>query len=158
MTDHTDPVDQAERIRRLQERRAASGRAPRSVPAASATRAAPVAAESALPAGAPARVARPRRRHPAAASRWLAGGLSVASFFAIAGTVAAADLNAASTPAATPAATQAATPAPTAATAPAAAPAVSASATPAPTAPAPTKAASVPAPAAPARHTTTRGS
>ena len=46
-----------------------------------------------------------RRRHPAAASRWLLGGLSVASFFAIAGTVANASANSVATPASTNAST-----------------------------------------------------
>jgi hypothetical protein len=40
----------------------------------------------------PTRAKKPtRRRHPATATRWLLGGLSVASFLAIAGTVTAAN-------------------------------------------------------------------
>lgn len=68
MTDPANDADRAERIRRLQERRATPAR---------------------------------KRRHPAAATRWLLGGLSVASFFTIAGTVTVAgQANVASTPAA----------------------------------------------------------
>jgi len=37
---------------------------------------------------------RTHRQHPAAATRWLLGGLSIASFFGIGGAVAAANLNA----------------------------------------------------------------
>jgi hypothetical protein len=105
MTD--DPArDHEERIRRLQERRAAS----------SGTRGGTVALG-------PAKSARPaRRQHPAAATRWLLGGLSIASFFTIAGTVAVADqarldrAASVSSVSSTPAAPTSATPAPSAST------------------------------------------
>ena len=142
MTDHVNDFDQAERIRKLQARRAASRRAP-----------VPAAAESTPPAGArePADAAvsraasarstgRSRRRHPAAASRWLLGGLSVASFFAIAGTVA----NANASSVAAPASTNATSTAPTAPSTAGATPATNATS-------ATTHANRVP-------HTTTRGS
>ena len=58
MTDPGTDADRAERIRRLQERRAAPAR---------------------------------KRRHPAAGTRWLLGGLGIASFFTIAGSVAVAN-------------------------------------------------------------------
>lgn len=95
MTDHSNEIDPAERIRQLQARRAASGRTPRT----------------------------PKRRgHPAAATRWLLGGLSIVSFVGIAGTVAVASSPPAATvsaPAATAApvsAAVAATPVPAKAT------------------------------------------
>jgi hypothetical protein len=56
MAEPVDPNDQAERIRRLQERRAGTTNA--------------------------------RRSHPAAASRILLAGLSVSSFFTVAGAIA----------------------------------------------------------------------
>ncbi len=99
MTEHSNQLDAAERIRRLQERRAASGRAPRTNRVADA---APASAQQpADPPAVRARTSRQRRSHPAAATRWLLGGLSVASFFGIAGTVAAANVHslAASSPA-----------------------------------------------------------
>ncbi len=102
MTDPANAIDQAERIRRLQERRAASGRPPRDA----APRAELQGGEGgALPAAAPRRP-RPRRRHPAAATRWLLGGLSVASFFTIAGTVAVANLGSGTAAQPTPPAAQ----------------------------------------------------
>ena len=94
MSDQAKEIAQAERIRRLQERRAAAGRTPRP------------AVASAARADATARPARPRpsdpkhrRRHPAAATRWLLGGLSIASFFGIAGTVAVANVSGVAAPA-----------------------------------------------------------
>ena len=160
MTDPANAIDQAERIRRLQERRAASGRPPRDA----APRAELQGGEGgALPAAAPRRP-RPRRRHPAAATRWLLGGLSVASFFTIAGTVAVANLGSGTAAQPTPPAAQvAAAPvvaapvvaAPVAAAPP---PSVSAPSVAAPAAiPRPTASAAPVAPA-PAPHTTTRGS
>jgi hypothetical protein len=79
MTETPNSNDQAERLRRLQERRAASGRTspPRSVDAGS-TPAAP-------------QPKRARRRHPAAATRILLAGLSVTSFFAVGGAIAVAN-------------------------------------------------------------------
>jgi hypothetical protein len=70
-TNDTQPGDmeRAERIRRLQERRTP----PKTPPAAKARTAVPGARPS------------PRRRHPAAASRFLLAGLSIASFFTVGG-------------------------------------------------------------------------
>lgn len=101
MTD-TLPQDQAERVRRLQERRAASTRTAN--PRAETRGAAP--APTTGDATPLVRVAKPpRRRHPAAATRWLLGGLSIASFFTIAGTVAVANQANLNTPAAVTSAT-----------------------------------------------------
>jgi hypothetical protein len=114
MTDQRDEMERAERIRRLQARRAASTQAP-------------------------------KRGHPAAATRWTLAGLSVASFFTIAGAVAVAD----QTPVGS---TQPATAVPLVT-----APAVS----PSPISPAPVaipRSAVSTHSAAPAPHTTTRGS
>jgi hypothetical protein len=103
MTDRSNDIDPAERIRQLQARRAASGRSQRAVAVASTA-----PADALAPAGVCARRSEPgprtpkqRRRHPAAATRWLLGGLSIASFFGIAGTVAAANVSSVATPAAT---------------------------------------------------------
>jgi hypothetical protein len=120
----TDELDQAERIRRLRERRAAS----------------PGQRGAAAPA------TRARRRHPAAATRWLLGGLSVASFFTIAGTIAAANVNSVGT--AQPAAPAAVT----------AAPSVQTAASPAPAPAATSQSATKAAPVVQVVHTTTRGS
>jgi hypothetical protein len=149
MTDRTNDIDQAERIRRLQERRAASSGSrrpatPRTVSSATAPMADAPAARP--PSTRSPAAGRKRRRHPAAASRWLLAGLSLASFFTIAGTVAVANVNSVATP---PAST------PTAVVATPALPATQA-ATPATAAPAP--AAQQPTRAAPVPHTTTRGS
>ncbi len=84
MTDPTNDRDRAERIRRLQERRATPAPAK---PTARSTNSAQVSAAS-ISASLPNR---PRQRHPAAATRWLLAGLSVGSFLAIGGTVAAAN-------------------------------------------------------------------
>ncbi len=144
MTDHTNDIDQAERIKRLQARRAAGGRTPRSTPTASATQAAAAAPTASVATRAAARPRQPgtRRRHPAAATRWLLGGLSIASFFGIAGTVAAANVSAV------------ATPAPAAATATVAAASSAAPSTATPVAATPRATTH----AAPAAHTTTKGS
>src|SRR5664279_656482 len=82
--------DQAERIRRLQERRAASGRAKPAPSTAAADTGMVSASASASPGPAPGPAPRPaaRRRHPAAASRILLAGLSVASFFSVGGAIA----------------------------------------------------------------------
>ena len=72
MTDEMTAADRAERIRRLQERRA--GTATRTA-AGTTTRGA----------------TKPRRRHPAMATRIFLAGLSAASFFTIAGSVAVAN-------------------------------------------------------------------
>ncbi|MGZ4690548.1 MAG: hypothetical protein ACXVJ7_16690 [Acidimicrobiia bacterium] len=99
MTDPTpNDSDAAERIRRLRERRAASSpnarvRPTNATPAAGAPTSAPTS--SGPRKATPSR--RTRRPHPAAATRWLLGGLSIASFFGIGGAVAAANLNAAAT-------------------------------------------------------------
>lgn len=76
MTETPNQSDQAERIRRLQERRAASGRSRQAV-ATSTGRSEAVT---------PKRTS--RRRHPAAATRILLAGLSVSSFFSVAGAIA----------------------------------------------------------------------
>ena len=145
MTDDST-IDPAERIARLQARRAASGRPPRAAPARTGDdtpTTAPVATSRAPGRTAPAaRPGRRRRSHPAAATRWLLGGLSIASFFGIAGTVAAANVANTTSAAAPVAATAPAASTPTAAT-PVAASATSA-----------THATKV----APVVHTTTRGS
>ena len=78
MAEASNTNDQAERLRRLQERRAASGRS---------TRTATVAAGSAPSAP----QAGTRRRHPAAATRIFLAGLSVTSFFAVGGAIAVAN-------------------------------------------------------------------
>jgi hypothetical protein len=75
MTETPNPSDQAERIRRLQERRAASGRSRQTVSTSAGT------SEATAP-------KRSRRRHPAAATRILLAGLSVSSFFSVAGAIA----------------------------------------------------------------------
>lgn len=80
MTERTNDLDRTERIRRLQERRVASG-TPGGV-------ARPIPAETSgvrRPAGSSTR---PRRRHPAAGTRWLLTAVSATSFVAIGGTVA----------------------------------------------------------------------
>ncbi len=151
MTDHGKDVDPAERVRQLQARRAAAGRTRRPVAGASRSSDAvePVAAGPAAAGPSPGpRGGTRRRHHPAAASRWLLGGLSVASFFGIAGTIAAANV------------ASVAAPAPTAATSAAPASATGSS-TPAAATPVATKATSAkPASSGTARvaHTTTRGS
>jgi hypothetical protein len=140
MTDRGNEIDPAERIRQLQARRAASGRSPR---ATASTRVA--AADARGPAtltAAPSKRAKPRRRHPAAATRWLLGGLSIVSFVGIAGTVAAA------TPSASVAASAPATIASPPAAATAATPVTSKA----------TSATSTASTTAQAPHTTTRGS
>lgn len=142
MAEHTNDIDQAERVRQLQARRAAAGRTPRASTNASDPR---TTRETAPSAGSRPRNPSQRRRHPAAATRWLLGGLSIASFFGIAGTVAAANVHAVATPVAAP--LTAATPAAPASTGTATAPAA---ATP--------RAQSVQAAAAPVVHTTSRGS
>jgi hypothetical protein len=101
MTERPENADQAERIRRLQERRAASSRSrdggtqERSTAAVNPTAA--TVARPASPTG------RNRRRHPAGASRILLAGLSVASFFTIGGSLMLAQNNAATVSQATPA-------------------------------------------------------
>ncbi len=102
MTERTNDIDQAERIRRLQERRAASGKS-----RVAATRSTVAAAKTATGAS-PARQ-QARRRHPAKGTRILLAGLSVASFFGIGGSLLLASNNATTVvqtamPAATPAA------------------------------------------------------
>ncbi|MBK5289357.1 MAG: hypothetical protein JJE46_12930 [Acidimicrobiia bacterium] len=116
MTDLTaNDSEAAERIRRLQERRAASSPAARVRPA-TATAAAGSSATGGPRKATPA--SRTRRPHPAAATRWLLGGLSIASFFGIGGAVAAANLNSAATAATSASATTAGAVASTAAAAP----------------------------------------
>jgi hypothetical protein len=140
MTDQSNEMDRAERIRRLQARRAATAHASRAAdPTATAGEGAPAA-------GLPPRPAsrRSKRGHPAAATRWTLAGLSVASFFTIAGAVAVADQTAAGSP-------------------PPATPQAPAGPTPEayPTAPAPSatpRSIASSGNAAPAPHTTTRGS
>ncbi len=131
--------DAAERIRRLQERRATSSPAARVRPA------------TATPATAGPRKATPpgrtRRTHPAAATRWLLGGLSVASFFGIGGAVAATNLNSVATAAPSGSAAAAGAVAPTAAVAPVT-----------PATPRATNATSVATKAPVVAHSTTRGS
>lgn len=79
MTERPEQVDQAERIRRLQERRAASGRAPAAASTSNSKSAPAPKAKTAT--------GKRRRRHPAAASRIVLAGLSVASFFTIGGSL-----------------------------------------------------------------------
>ncbi len=87
MTDPTDTQnaeqERAERIRRLQERRAASGK-PRVAPSRAA-----VSHEVVTPQAPTGARPRTRRRHPAAGTRVLLAGLSVASFFTVGGSDAA---------------------------------------------------------------------
>ena len=78
MTDRANGLDAAERIRRLQERRAASSgsrRPPATRTAPSAT--SPMADAPDAPTARSSAASRTRRRHPAAASRWLLAGLNV---------------------------------------------------------------------------------
>lgn len=75
MDERPNVIDQAERIRRLQERRAASGRSR------------PTASDGASAATATAPRTSSRRRHPAAGTRIFLAGLSVSSFFAVAGAI-----------------------------------------------------------------------
>jgi len=75
MNDNSNQSDQAERIRALQARRAASAR----------LRPTPAAESSSTRANASKR--RPRRRHAAAGTRIFLAGLSVSSFFAVAGAI-----------------------------------------------------------------------
>ncbi len=84
MTDRSSDLDRAERIRRLQDRRAGSARS-RSTTRSTST------AQTADAPGSVSTRKRSRRRHPAAGTRWALAGLSVASFCTIAGTVAVAD-------------------------------------------------------------------
>ncbi len=137
MTDPTNDDAQAERIRRLQERRSVAGRSSRATATGGASAAEPRGTSARAATGPPNR--KLRRRHPAAPTRWMLAGLSIFSFFGIAGTIAAANVNAV------------ATAAPTAASAPAA-PTASAATTTVKAAPAPTTA------KAPAAHTTSGGS
>jgi len=148
MTDRSNDLDPADRIRQLQARRAASGRTQR--PAVSA-RVAAVDADADIPADSAAvrpQMTTQRRRHPATATRWLLGGLSIASFFGIAGTVAVANVSSVATP--------------TPVTATSSAPATNAvvSGVPAAATPVTSKATNVSAAASTAQvpHTTTRGS
>lgn len=101
MTERPDNTDQAERIRRLQERHAASStsRATRTQSRSTET-VNPTSATAARPTPT---TGRKRRRHPAAASRILLAGLSVASFFTIGGSLILAQNNAATVSQATPA-------------------------------------------------------
>ena len=88
MTETPNANDQAERLRRLQERRAASGRSSR---AADCER-------SRLDARPRPSRRRTRRRHPAAATRILLAGLSVTSFFSVASAIAVANRRVAASP------------------------------------------------------------
>ena len=90
MTDPND-LERAERIRRLQERRAASARTANRAVATTTTGDADSPAPLRTSSTSGRTPKRARRRHPAAATRWLLGGLSVASFLAIGGTVAVAN-------------------------------------------------------------------
>ena len=151
MTDNSNEIDQAERVRRLQARRAASGRT--LVPTAAMSAAMSAEPEAMTPV-ARTRSAAPRRHHPAAATRWLLGGLSLVSFFTIAGTVAAANVSAvsASAPIVTPVTANVVATTPVPSNAPTAAtPGTAASATKANTASASTSTAN-------ASNTKTRGS
>jgi hypothetical protein len=104
MADNSHDRDQAERLRRLQERRAASGRAGRLAATTPESGAPEPDAVTATRLSPQPRNTLQRRPHPAAATRVLLAGLSVASFFAIGGTVAVANLKsiAASTATAAP--------------------------------------------------------
>ncbi|MGZ4734978.1 MAG: hypothetical protein ACXV8R_05190 [Acidimicrobiia bacterium] len=97
MTDRTPDIDPAERVRQLQARRAAAGssRRPSTVARTASGTHQPGAATRAATGP---QSTRQRRRHPAAATRWLLGGLSIASFFGIAGTVALANVNSVAAP------------------------------------------------------------
>jgi len=75
MDNISNQSDQAERIRALQARRAASAR----------SRPTPSTEMSSIGATAPRRA--PRRRHAAAGTRIFLAGLSVSSFFAVAGAI-----------------------------------------------------------------------
>ncbi len=101
MTEPMDTNDQAERIRRLQERRAASGRSRVARTAGDPAQAAGASTGATAPRRAPTPGKR-RRRHPAAATRILLAGLSVASFFTIGGSVMLAQNNAATVAQTTP--------------------------------------------------------
>jgi hypothetical protein len=79
MAETPNTNDQAERLRRLQERRAASGRSNRT----------PTDGAGSSPAAPQSK--RARRRHPAAATRVVLAGLSVTSFFAVGGAIAVAN-------------------------------------------------------------------
>ena len=79
MTETPNPNDQAERLRRLQERRAASSRSNRTPPAGAGS----------TPTLQPSK--KSGRRHPAAATRIFLAGLSVTSFFAVGGAIAVAN-------------------------------------------------------------------
>jgi hypothetical protein len=138
MTDHDIEQQRAERIRRLQARRPAA--TPRATADGEGGDSSPRSA-----------VAHRRRGHPAAATRWLLAGVSVASFFTIAGAVAVADQTAAGSP-------QTVTTTAPPVTANPVVPVTPAPVSAAPVAPAPTpRAPANPAPA-PAPHTVTRGS
>ena len=149
MTDPND-VERAERIRRLQERRAASARTTNRAVATTTTgdTDSPTPLRTSSTSGHTPK--RARRRHPAAATRWLLSGLSVASFLAIGGTVAVANQANLST-AANQGNVSTAQPSGTAATATPAAP----TATPAPSA---TQKATTGSTTPRVVHTTTRGS
>jgi hypothetical protein len=100
MTDRRHEIEQAERIRRLQERRATSSsgvNTARRTATSAATGARRTASSTRTPAAVPVRTSSARRRHPAASTRILLAGLSVASFFGIAGSVALAGQSATST-------------------------------------------------------------
>ena len=90
MTETPNSNDQAERLRRLQERRAASGRSNLSPSASAAT-----------PPNAPK--VKSRRKHPAGTTRILLAGLSVTSFFAVGGAIALANQAPPAAPVAQPA-------------------------------------------------------
>ena len=142
MTDPTtNESEAAERIRRLQERRTASSPKARVRPAA-ATPTGGTPTAGATRKAAPSR--RTRRPHPAAATRWLLGGLSLASFFGIGGAVAAANLNSVATASSGTTATAAAPTTPVATVTPAT--------------PRATNATSVATKAPVVAHSTTRGS
>jgi hypothetical protein len=129
MSDNREPIDQAERLRRLQERRAASSRRPSTTSPTTEGRDTTAGPRPAA-----------RRRHPAKASRIFLAGLSVASFFGIGGSMLLAGNNTASVATPTVAAVQPST-----------------NATAAPTT-AKTAATSTKSTAAPVAHTKTKGS
>jgi hypothetical protein len=81
MNDNPLTNDAAERLRRLQERRAASGRPSPTPSNTDGSTATPPAAPS----------TRTRRRHPAATTRIVLAGLSVTSFFSVATAIAVAN-------------------------------------------------------------------